>query len=81
MDKVLNRIATAEVADVFQFCLEDFPGSNHLCHQQQKAFNDINIAGHPIWAGISISATTVGINSRHTTSRFPGQAMPPQTLS
>jgi hypothetical protein len=41
MDKVLNRIATAEVADVFHACSEEFLQSSHLCQQQQKAFNDI----------------------------------------
>ena len=41
MDKVFNKRQTAEVADVFLSCSEDFLHINHICHQQQKAFNDI----------------------------------------
>ncbi len=41
MDKVLNKRETAEVAAVFHACSEDFLPGSHLCHQQQKAFNDI----------------------------------------
>jgi hypothetical protein len=47
----------------------------------KKRSTTLPVAGHPIRAGISTSATTVGINSRHTTSRFSGQAMPQQALS
>jgi len=41
MDKVFNQRETTEVADVFHACPEEFLNSSHLCHQQQKAFNDI----------------------------------------
>jgi len=43
------------------------------------SFN-FSAAGLPNWADILTRATTAGINSRHTISRFPGQAMPQPPL-